>query len=217
MHQIINKALSIFSKNNTNTTIIAPGDYIPTEEEVHHANYILSQYHNTGLPTPEIEEDEEEDRSDLPPSGFTYTLDETYEAAMALSIIVRCEFQDDKEALSCNLWTYRYGGGEMLSFDFCSGERHLPTTIYVGSNGSFNDIRNYKHGSLTNIEYSFIDMSEALHFIGIVQAMLNLTPKIGRRANERNNNLRVKPIVNEYQGQMDTHLDSNKRKDNLDE
>ena len=202
MHPIFNKALSIFSKDKKTLTIIDPDDYIPTEDEVHHADYILWQHHNSSLPAPEIEEDE--DRSDLPPSGFTYTLDETYEAAMALAHIVRREFQDDKEALICNLWPYRIGGGEMLSFDFFCGERCLPTTIDIGHRVSLKSITEYEHGSCLNIEYSFLDMSEALHFIGIVQEMLELTPNIGRRANERNNNLRAQPIVNEYQGQMNT-------------
>lgn len=134
--------------------------------------------------------------SQLSSSGFTNTNPIIYNWCEHHVGIIRNQFGDNLSNLSANLWSYRYDGFEAFSFDIFQGKQFYTMTLMA--TGSLDK-------NLDNSDYDVVDLSEALHIVGIIAEALKLQVKIGRRENETNRSLLSEPLTgNQTNGRLKT-------------
>ncbi len=136
-----------------------------------------------------------DDYSALGASGFTFTRTELYNTASKIIKHSRHHFEESK--IRANLWAYREQGYEHISCELFSDDntkKYLSITICAGGETDFD------HWD----ELTVVDMTEALHLIGIVLTAINASISCGKVNNEINESILSKPLTNyETNGKID--------------
>jgi len=121
-------------------------------------------------------------KSDLDPSGFTYTHEKGYEWAKDQVLAIRSALGSSTKNAQGHMWTYRLYGHEMLALYVTIDERPVYEGTITSNNGKY-------ELELSGDEAFVPDMSEAIHLAGIIFQSLDIPVKIGRLVNETNRNL----------------------------
>ncbi|EHA1126437.1 hypothetical protein FG475_15055 [Vibrio navarrensis] len=125
------------------------------------------------------------EKSDLPPSGSTFTNSALHKTAKA--IIGKARELFGSTPVSVHLWAYRRSEDEYLSCDFFVTDNlklTMPITISIADEADFE----------VWDEPIVVDMTEAIHLSGLLISALNAHVFVGRHDNEINESLLAVPL-----------------------
>ncbi|HBW0966177.1 TPA: hypothetical protein MEE01_005646 [Klebsiella pneumoniae] len=120
----------------------------------------------------------------IDPSGFTETNKELH--GCAGKIVKRAKEVFKSEPVAAEVWSYRWGGYNIISCDLCSLDQKISMPITISA------------VERQMLEYfdepEVFDMAEALHLVGIVTQALGANIKIGLGGNEVNPDVLSSPL-----------------------